>query len=82
MRAKLTDSDTCRCLNDPVFVVKAASSDSRDSSWSVVDSNPSKTLVSSFNSSAILDHFYLAPVPHIQRDFSKMRDEMKEIARM
>ena len=52
--AKLTESETCLCLNDPVFVVKAASSDSSDSRWSLVDSKPSNTLVSSFVSSAIL----------------------------
>lgn len=34
--------------------MKAASSDSSDSSWSVVDNNPDNMLVSSFISSAIL----------------------------
>ena len=51
---KLTESETCLCLKEPTFVVKAASSDSSDSNWSVVDNNPANMLVSSFISSAIL----------------------------
>ena len=66
---KLTESETCLCLKDPVFVVKAASSDSSDSNWSVVDNNPDNmlvSLVSSFISSAILAVHDPSPrLPHL-----------------